>query len=69
MDLLSLFSGISISRFIDLLRSVYHEGAYSYDPMSDEEPREPSDGELLGMVIDFLGGAKAVFDAKQEVKE
>lgn len=69
MDIFNYFSGISTSRFIDLLRSVYLEGAYSYDPMNDEEPREPSDGELLGMVIDFLGGARAVFDAKQEVKD
>ena len=67
MDILSLFSGISTSRFIDLLRFVYLEGVLSYDPMSDKEPKEPSDGELLGMVVDFFGGAKAVFD--KELKE
>ena len=66
MQLFSYFSRISTSRFIAFLRSVYLEGALSFDPLSEEEPKEPSDGKLLGMVVDFFGGAEAVFDREIE---
>ena len=66
MDIINLLSGVSVSRFVELLRSIYMSGAYSYDPMCEPEPEEPTDGELLGMIVDFFGGADAVFADKEK---
>ena len=50
---------LSIQEIVNLARAAFTAGAYAWDQMESPEPPEPTDGQLLGIAVDCLGGCEA----------
>lgn len=64
-NLISIVKDLSTTKFVEIIRAVYMKGLCSFDLEGEQE--EPTDGELLGFVIDQLGGA-VFLDTQAEEK-